>query len=98
LGENFIKTLDNKWLFSLSDDIQGSMEVYWAGVALSMETAYSLLLGDSVPVHHYHVFAHLCRLGYIVCRHSDKYVLCYSSAAVLVETKYCKTLNFVRAL
>ena len=53
--------------------IQGSLEVYWAGVVLSMETAYSLLLGSTVPLHRYHVFAHLCRLGYIVRRHSNRY-------------------------
>ena len=58
--------------------VQGSLEVYWADVALSMETAYSLLLGDSVPIHHYHVFAHLCRYGYIVRRHSAGYVFRFS--------------------
>jgi len=56
-----------------SDCIQGSLEVYWSGVALSMETAYSLLLGDTIPLHLYHVFAHLCRFGYIVHRHSNRY-------------------------
>ena len=52
--------------------VQGSLEVYWSGVALSVQTAYSLLLGDTVPLHLYHVFAHLCRFGYIVQRHSNK--------------------------
>jgi len=54
--------------------MQGSLEVYWADVALSMETAYSLLLGNTVPPHQYHVFAHLCRFGYIIRRHSNRYV------------------------
>jgi len=54
--------------------MQGSLEVYWSAVALSMQTAYSVLLRDSVPVHHYHVFAHLCRFGYIVRRRSTRYL------------------------
>jgi len=64
--------------------MQGSLEVHWADVALSMETAYSLLLGNTVPLHQYHVFAHLCRFGYVVRRHSNRYV----------STHRCRSLHF----
>lgn len=73
--KNFGHSEDGKkWLYPeealfLMDE--GAMEVYWADVALSIETAYSLLLGDSIPLHQFHVFAHLCRYGYVVRRHSD---------------------------
>lgn len=47
---------------------EGVMEVYRGGVPLSVEEAYSVLLGSNVPLEHYQAFAHLCRLGYIVQR------------------------------
>lgn len=51
---------------------QGSLEVSFGGVPLSIQRAYAVLLGSLVPIHHYHTFAHLCRYGYIVRRHSDQ--------------------------
>lgn len=93
--KNFGHSEDGKqWLYPeealfLMDE--GSLEVYWADVALSIETAYSLLLGDSVPLHHYHVFAHLCRYGYIVRRHSaGSYLTCYEQAIGIGKSRVAR--------
>ena len=48
------------------------MEINYGDMALSLQDAYSLLLKE-VPIDHYHVYAHLSRLGYIVHRHVDSW-------------------------
>ena len=55
--------------------LQGVLEIYHGGVPLSLQQAYGILLacGD-LRVDQYQVYAHLCRLGYIVRRHVAVYV------------------------
>ena len=49
-------------------------EVFYKGVALSIQEAYSLFLKASLELEEYQVYAHLRRLGYVVLRHRGKYV------------------------
>jgi tRNA-splicing endonuclease subunit Sen54 len=52
---------------------EGSMEVYFGGVPLSLQKAYTVLLANVMPMCHYQAYAHLCRYGYIVQRHSCRF-------------------------
>ena len=53
---------------------QGSIWLHYKGVALSMQEAYGVILGDEVSMEQYHVFAHFTRLGYTLRRYAGPYV------------------------
>ncbi|XP_013381139.1 tRNA-splicing endonuclease subunit Sen54 [Lingula anatina] len=47
-----------------------SLEVYYAGLSLSIQQAYSMFLSESMTLGEYQTYSYLSRLGYIVMRHS----------------------------
>eukprot|EP00062_Callorhinchus_milii_P004806 gi/632943540/ref/XP_007887003.1/ PREDICTED: tRNA-splicing endonuclease subunit Sen54 [Callorhinchus milii] len=47
----------------------GSIQIYYRELPLSIQEAYEILLSaQTIPLHHYQVYSHLKRLGYVVMR------------------------------
>ncbi|RDD41584.1 tRNA-splicing endonuclease subunit Sen54 [Trichoplax sp. H2] len=47
----------------------GALELYYKGLPLSLQEAYSIILSKTFPIYKYQVYCHLLRLGFIVKRH-----------------------------
>jgi len=48
------------------------VQVWYEGLPLSIQEAYSIMLEDTVSLEYYQVYAHLRRIGYVVIRHQGK--------------------------
>ncbi|EDV28362.1 uncharacterized protein TRIADDRAFT_53950 [Trichoplax adhaerens] len=48
---------------------KGALELYYKGLPLSLQEAYSIILSKTFPIYKYQVYCHLLRLGFIVKRH-----------------------------
>ncbi|XP_031564034.1 tRNA-splicing endonuclease subunit Sen54-like [Actinia tenebrosa] len=51
---------------------QGSLELYYGGLPISLQQAFSMLQPHAFDHDHYLVYAYLLRLGYIVLRHQSR--------------------------
>ncbi|EDO47817.1 predicted protein [Nematostella vectensis] len=51
---------------------QGSLELYYGGMPLTLQQAFSILLPHMFTLDHYIVYAYLLRLGFIVVKHHKK--------------------------
>ncbi|XP_064607936.1 tRNA-splicing endonuclease subunit Sen54-like [Liolophura sinensis] len=49
------------------------LEVWYRGVPVSIQQAYSCFLGRAITLDEYQVYAHLRRLGFVVIRHLGQY-------------------------
>jgi len=52
--------------------LQNVVQVWYEGLPLSIQEAYSIMLEDTVSLEYYQVYAHLRRIGYVVIRHQGK--------------------------
>lgn len=68
-GKNGFRLLPEEALF-LQD--QGLLELYLHDLPLSLEEAYNLILPVLPSFEYYQVYAHLCRIGYVVNRYKRK--------------------------
>ncbi|XP_060575614.1 tRNA-splicing endonuclease subunit Sen54-like [Ruditapes philippinarum] len=51
----------------------GVLEIWYLGLPLSIQEAYSTLIGDKIQLEYYQVYSHLRRIGYVVLRHQGRY-------------------------
>ncbi|XP_032220774.2 uncharacterized protein LOC5520092 isoform X2 [Nematostella vectensis] len=51
---------------------RGSLELYYGGMPLTLQQAFSILLPHMFTLDHYIVYAYLLRLGFIVVKHQKK--------------------------
>ncbi|KAL4240486.1 tRNA splicing endonuclease 54 [Mactra antiquata] len=49
------------------------LEIWYDGVPLSLQEAYSMLIGQYLQLEYYQVYAYLRRVGYVVLRHQGRY-------------------------
>jgi tRNA-splicing endonuclease subunit Sen54 len=52
--------------------LQGVLEIWYLGLPLSIQEAYSTLIGDKIQLEYYQVYSHLRRIGYVVMRHQGR--------------------------
>ncbi|XP_045212212.2 tRNA-splicing endonuclease subunit Sen54-like [Mercenaria mercenaria] len=65
-----------KWLYpeeALFLIETGVLEMWYQGLPVSIQEAYSTLIGEKLQLEYYQVYAHLRRIGYVVLRHQGRY-------------------------
>lgn len=64
-----------KWLFpeeALFLMETNVLEVWYKGMPISIQQAYTMFTGMTFPLEHYQVYSHLRRIGYVVLRHQQR--------------------------